>query len=160
MAFVDVYLGLGSNLGDRKAHLEEALRRLDEAFGVPCKAVSGWMESEAWGFEGPAFLNGCALYRLPRWAPAEEHALWILDRCKEVERSLGRLEDGETDAEGKRVYHDRTIDIDILFYGKEIIENQRLVIPHPWISERDFVRRPLAEIAKPAVKAAFPELFD
>ena len=77
-----------------------------------------------------------------------------------MERSLGRTVEGETDTEGKRIYHDRPIDIDILFYGKETIDSQRLTIPHPGISQREFVRRPLAEIAKPALKAAFPELFD
>ena len=160
MAFVDVYLALGSNLGDREENLRQALLRLDEAFGTHFKAVSRWMESPSWGFEGPAFLNGCVRYRLPRLGTPEEQATWILETCKAVERSLGRTVEGETDAEGKRIYHDRPIDIDILFYGKETIDSQRLTIPHPGISQREFVRRPLAEIAKPALKAAFPELFD
>ena len=66
----------------------------------------------------------------------------------------------EFDKEGRRIYHDRTIDIDILFYGTETIDTESLKVPHPLISQRDFVLIPLREIAKPSLRAAFPELFD
>ena len=83
----------------------------------------------------------------------------ILGLCKEIERALGRNDAPEYGADGRRVYHNRTIDIDILFYGKERIDLKELTIPHPRIGERDFVKIPLAEIAKPSLRAAFPEFF-
>jgi 2-amino-4-hydroxy-6-hydroxymethyldihydropteridine diphosphokinase len=57
------------------------------------------------------------------------------------------------------VYHNRAIDIDILFYGNERIDTEDLIVPHPLIGERDFVKIPLAEIAKPSLRNAFPEYF-
>ena len=89
----------------------------------------------------------------------EEHGHEILAICKDIERRLGRDDAPEYDADGRRVYHNRAIDIDILFYGKERIDCEDLQVPHPLIAERDFVKIPLAEIAKPSLKAAFPEYF-
>ena len=83
----------------------------------------------------------------------------ILRLCKDIERSLGRNDTPEYDAGGNRVYHNRAIDIDILFYGNEHIDIDGLTVPHPLIGERDFVKIPLAEIAKPSLREAFPELF-
>lgn len=160
MGLVNLYLGLGSNLGDRRENLQRALELLDEAFGTHYTALSDIVETPAWGFDGPPFLNTCVLYRLGRKGTPEAHATEILDICKAVERALGRRTEGERDAGGKRVYHDRPMDIDILFYGAETIQTERLTIPHPGVGERDFVRIPLAQIAKPSLKKAFPEIFD
>ena len=159
MAFVSVYLGLGSNLGDRQKNILRALDLLDEGFGCHYAALSRLIETKAWGFKGDKFLNACVLYRIYRKGTPEEQGHEILALCKEVERALGRDDVPEFDADGRRVYHNRTIDIDILFYGKEHIDTEDLVVPHPLIGVRDFVKIPLAEIAKPSLKAAFPELF-
>ena len=159
MAFVSVYLGLGSNKGNRQQNLMQALERLDEAFGCHYTALSRIIETKAWGFKGDKFLNACVLYRIYRKGTPEEQGHEILAVCKEIERALGRDDAPEYDADGRRVYHNRTIDIDILFYGKERIDSEDLRVPHPLIAERVFVKIPLAEIAKPSLKAAFPEYF-
>ena len=159
MAFVSVYLGLGSNQGNRLQHLMQALDLLDKGFGCHYTALSRIIETKAWGFKGNNFLNACVLYRIFRKGNPEEHGLEILDLCKSIEQALGRTDEETFDARGKRVYHNRPIDIDILFYGTEHIETERLTVPHPLIGERDFVKIPLMEIAKPSLKAAFPELF-
>ena len=99
------------------------------------------------------------MYRIYRKGTPEEQGHEILAACKEIERKLGRDDAPGYDADGKRIYHNRTIDIDILFYGSERVDCEDLKIPHPLIAERDFVKIPLAEIAKPSLKAAFPEYF-
>ncbi|MBR5255409.1 MAG: 2-amino-4-hydroxy-6-hydroxymethyldihydropteridine diphosphokinase [Bacteroidales bacterium] len=159
MAFVSVYLGLGSNLGDRRKNIERALELLDEGFGCHYTALSRLIETKAWGFKGDKFLNACVLYRIYRKGTPEEQGHEILALCKDIERALGRDDAPEFDADGKRIYHNRTMDIDILFYGKEYIDTEDLTVPHPLIAERDFVKIPLAEIAKPSLRAAFPEYF-
>jgi len=160
MALVSVYFGLGSNQGDRRENIEAALSRLDEAFGKRPAAVSGFLETPAWGFRGGPFLNACALYRLRREGTAEEHAEAILRTCKGIELSLGRREEALYAEDGTRIYRDRPIDIDLLFYGTEHIDTEDLTVPHPRIGEREFVKVPLREIAKPSLRRAFPELFD
>ena len=159
MAFVSVYLGLGSNLGDRRKNIERALELLDEGFGRHYTALSRLIETKAWGFKGDKFLNACVLYRIYRKGSPEEQGHEILALCKEIERTLGRDEKPEFNADGNRVYHNRTMDIDILFYGTEHIDTEDLTVPHPLIAERDFVKIPLAEIAKPSLRTAFPEYF-
>ena len=157
---VNLYLSLGSNMGDRRASIEAAVTLLDEAFGTGHKRISSIIETPSWGFEAPDFLNCAVLYALPRKRmSAEAQALEVLDTVKAVERRLGRGEDLEFDAEGRRVYHSRPIDIDILFFGTHRIGNPRLQVPHPLIAERDFVRIPLEEIANQRLRRAFPALF-
>ena len=161
MAFANVYFSLGSNLGDRQENIAGALRRMDEAFGKHYTALSKLIETEPMGFSGGKFLNAAAMYRLPvgQDRGPEEHALWILDRVKETERAMGRSDAPEFDSCGRRIYHSRVIDIDILFYGLERIDIPRLTIPHTGIADRPFVLVPLREIARPALKKAFPEYF-
>ena len=159
MAFVSVYLGLGSNQGNRLQNLMQALDLLDKGFGCHYTALSRIIETKAWGFKGDKFLNACVLYRIFRKGSAEEQGREILWLCKDIERSMGRDDAPDYVEEGRRVYHNRTIDIDILFYGNERIDLEDLKVPHPLIAERDFVKIPLAEIAKPSLKAAFPEIF-
>ena len=136
----DVYLSLGSNLGDRRANIDEALRRLDRAIGRPYDALSSIIETLSWGFDGPDFLNCVVRYRTARRPET------LLKICKRIERAMGRRGVPEYDAEGRRIYHDRPIDIDILLYGDERVDTPELKVPHPLMHERDFVMRPLAEI--------------
>jgi 2-amino-4-hydroxy-6-hydroxymethyldihydropteridine diphosphokinase len=84
----------------------------------------------------------------------------LLRQVKDIEKTLGRdLSEPLFDAEGKRIYRDRIIDIDILCFGANVIKNDVLTIPHPLISERDFAKIPLLEISKPEIRNAFPEIF-
>lgn len=160
MKAVPVYFSLGTNQGDRAAQIDEALRRMDAAIGRPYAALSSIIETPSWGFEGPDFLNLCVLYRPLCKGTPEEHATEILRQAKEIEKALGRTEEALFDADGKRVYHNRIIDIDILLYGTQVIKTDELIIPHPLIGQRDFVKKPLLEISKPAVREAFPEIFE
>ena len=160
MALVNVYFSLGSNLGDREKNITEALGLMNEAFGRHYEALSNIIETEPMGFSGGKFLNAAVLYRIPAlrlrsWTGPEK----VLDTIKTIERSMGRTDPPEYDTAGERIYHSRVIDIDILFYGREIIETPRLTIPHKGIADRPFVMIPLIEIARPSLKKAFPEYF-
>lgn len=160
MTRVEVYLGLGSNLGNRDLNLLQAVNRLDEALGMHPERISRIVETPAWGFEGPDFLNMCLLYRLPVEGTAVEQASALLRTVKGIEAAMGRPADEPLfGPDGERLYHNRVIDIDILYFGNEHIETEELIIPHPRIGERDFVKKPLREISKPALRAAFPEIF-
>ena len=159
MERVDVYLGLGSNEGERDVNLLRAVNLLDDAFGTHPERISRIVESAAWGFVGPDFLNMCLLYRLVRQGTPEEQATEILRQVKAVERAMGRQEEALFDEAGNRVYHNRIIDIDILCFGTHEIQTEELTIPHPQIARREFVWKPLLEISKPPIRTAFPELF-
>ncbi len=133
---VTVYLGLGSNLGDRRAALSDALSRLHAAPGLTLTACSSVYETEPWGVaDQPAFLNLAAGFAttLP---PAA-----LLTACQSVEAKVGRTPTYR--------WGPRTIDVDILLYGGQAIslDNPDLQIPHPRLRERAFVLAPLAEIA-------------
>lgn len=157
---IDLYLSLGSNMGDREANLREAIVRMDNAFARTHEALSEIIETESWGFESERFLNCAVLYRLPRKRQSvESQALEILHKIKRIEMEMGRTEELEFDENGKRVYHSRPIDIDILFFGGHVIDLPELKIPHPLIKERDFVKIPLAQIAKRALKLSFGDYF-
>jgi len=160
MERVDVFLGLGSNEGDRDLNLLKAMNLMDEAFGMHPERISRIVETPAWGFEGNPFLNLCVLYRLPVKGTPQEHATEILRQVKAVEKALGRTEEALFDAQGNRIYHNRPIDIDILLYGTHVVHTEDLTIPHPLIAQRDFVLKPLREISKPKVREAFPEIFE
>lgn len=137
---MQVFFSLGTNLGDRKANIEEALRLMDEAFGKHYGRISEVVESEAWGFEGPDFLDVAVMYDLS--VPAAE----VLRICKDIERRMGRDEEPGYDAQGRRIYHSRPIDIDILLYGDEVIDTPELKVPHPLIDKRPFIKGPLMQI--------------
>ena len=153
-----IYLSIGTNQGDREANLSRALRELQQALGTAPAALSSVLETPAWGFEGPDFLN-CVVCFDPdpdlRLTPTR-----LLDLCQAIERRMGRSGGPEWDAEGRRIYHDRPIDIDILFWGCRHIRTNRLTIPHPLIVQRDFVMTPLREIADGRILRAFPEIFE
>ena len=91
MAFVSVYLGLGSNKGDRRKNIERALSMLDEGLGCHYTALSRLIETKAWGFKGDKFLNACVLYRIYRKGSPEEHGMEILGICKETDCELKSL---------------------------------------------------------------------
>lgn len=169
MAYVNIYFSLGSNLGDREGNILEALRRMDDAFGVHYTALSKLIETKPMGFSGGKFMNAAVLYRVPMHrmlsdAPPDSERIegpgLVLEKIKGIEKSMGRTDPPEYDADGRRIYHSRIIDIDILFYGKEIIDTPELTIPHKDIVSRPFVLIPLREIARPSLINAFPDIFN
>ncbi len=128
-----VFLGLGSNLGDREAAIEDALRRLDARGFVTRLRSSDWLTEPVGGPPQGWFVNA-VVGGETALAPDE-----LLAACLAIERELGRV----------RVVRDgpRPIDLDILFYGALQIDRPGLVVPHPRLAERRFVLAPLAEIA-------------
>ena len=129
-----VYLSLGSNLGDRRANLEQALRRLAETPGVRITRVSRRYRSAPLGVtEQPEFLN------LAAEARTSLAAVELLRAAKGIERDMGR-------ASGQ-CWGPRVIDIDILLYDAVHMDTPELTLPHPRMAERGFVLVPLAEIA-------------
>lgn len=127
-----IYLALGSNLGNRKAHIEQALELLKPK--IEEVIVSPLYETVPWGVkEQPMFLNSCvgSVTKLS----ADELLVFVKSIEKQLNRSL------------QIKWGPREIDIDILFYGESIIHKDDLVIPHPYLVERAFTLVPLADIA-------------
>lgn len=128
-----VYLILGGNRGNRPEIFSSAIKLLNSEIG-PQKAISSLYESESWGFESELFLNQVIIIETPL-SPFE-----VLLHTQQIESQLGRVRN--TDG-----YEPRTIDIDLLYYGSQVINSSGLTIPHPRIAKRKFVLVPLAEIA-------------
>jgi len=130
-----VYLGLGTNLGDKEQHLNDAVLELSLEVGSVV-SLSSFYASKPWGFNsGNVFLNAVVLMET-NLSPAK-----VLSMIQLIEKKLGRT------AKTVAGYEDRLIDIDILLYDMLIIDQPSLKIPHPLISKRDFVLIPLTEIA-------------
>ena len=150
---VDLYLSLGSNKGDKRKNIEDAISLLNIELGTPYKAVSSFMETEPWGFDSDErFVNAAVLYELdlPKGYNPEAEGLMVLEICKSIERRLGREGEARYDADGNRIYTDRPIDIDILLFGDDKIDCEELTVPHKLMYERDFVMIPLREISRQA----------
>ena len=131
----NLYLSLGSNLGNREQALHQAITLIDERIGSVYR-ISRFIETEPWGFQSQnKFLNAAILVHT-MLSPRR-----CLDETKLIECELGRMLKS-TDG----VYHDRTIDIDLLLYDDLQINEPDLVIPHPQMHEREFVMIPLQEI--------------
>ncbi len=127
-----VYLGLGSNLGDRAGYLRLAVEKL-QARDLRLRRLSSVSETEPWGLrEQPWFLNQVAEFE------TELFPLQLLRRIHRIELALGRR---RTVLNGPR-----TIDIDIVLYGNAVVKTEGLEIPHPRYRERRFVLGPLAEL--------------
>lgn len=126
-------LVFGGNIGDRRRYLQNALQLIDIQLNTPSFRSSTILQSKAVGFEGPEFLNLIAQYKTSL-APDQ-----VLKICKDVERSLGRTDTPEYDCSGRRVYHDRPIDVDILSYGGLELHTPLLTLPHPQLFERKYV---------------------
>ena len=135
-----VFLGLGSNLGDREENIRKAISLIGERVGLVIRQ-SSLIETEPWGFESDnKFLNGvilCETTLTPRQ---------VLRATQKIERELGKLRKHSTRRTPLSIYHDRPIDIDILLYDDLTIDEPDLKIPHPLMHERDFVMIPLKEI--------------
>ena len=122
---------------------------LNIELGTPFKRVSSLIETDPWGFESDnKFMNAAVLYELElkKGYNPEAEGLMILETCKDIERRLGRRGTPQYDDDGKRIYSDRTIDIDILLFGDNKIDCEELTVPHKFMYDRDFVMVPLKEI--------------
>ena len=131
-----VFLGLGTNLGDKEQNLYQAVQEIEKRIGK-VTSLSAFYVTDPWGFDSKnTFLNAacCVVTEMP---PLE-----VLRKTKEIEQEMGRA--------GKsvnKVYSDRVIDIDLLLYDDLIMDSGELVLPHPLMAQRDFVMQPLSQIA-------------
>ncbi len=130
-----VYLGLGSNLGNKEQHITTAVKHLEQRVGK-VRRLSSLLKTEPWGFTSPHSFVNAAVSIDTTLSPHE-----VLEATQQIERDMGRKQksmNGE--------YHDRIIDIDILLYDDMEINEKDLTIPHPLMHQRDFVMIPLREI--------------
>ena len=147
-----VYLGLGSNLGDREATILKAYEEIERLIGV-IRRRSAFYYSEPWGFESAhAFVNTVVMVETSL-TPRQ-----LLRRTQQIERLLGKTKAHATEktrslvlsskdsSSRPSIYHDRPIDIDILLYDDLTIDQPDLKIPHPLMQERPFVMQPLSEV--------------
>ncbi|MCF0196585.1 MAG: 2-amino-4-hydroxy-6-hydroxymethyldihydropteridine diphosphokinase [Bacteroidaceae bacterium] len=130
-----LYISLGSNLGDSSVLLRQAIDLLGEHVGV-VERVSDFIQTEPWGFRSDHnFWNACCRIR------TELTPHQCLEATQRIERQLGR-----THKSHDGVYHDRTIDIDLLMYDDLHVNEPDLTLPHPLMHERDFVMIPLRQV--------------
>lgn len=131
-----VFLGLGSNLGDKEANLRAAIYEIEKRIGKVI-SLSAFYTTEPWGFTSEnTFVNAVCKVDTS-FLPME-----VLQITQEIEKDLGRI---QKSVHGN--YSDRSMDIDILLYDDIILHTDQLTIPHPLMCERKFVLEPLAEIA-------------
>lgn len=129
-----VYLSFGSNKGDRIGFIQQATSLLGAVDGISIVRASAFYETEPWNMTSQTwFVNAVAEVKTTL-SPDK-----LLEECQRIEKQLGR--------EKHESYEDRTIDIDILFYGKEIINEQNLIIPHKYLHLRAFALVPMLELA-------------
>lgn len=137
---MQLYVSLGANIGRREENLRRALQALEQRVGTLLKC-SSFVETQPVDFDSPhAFLNAAAVFETS--LSAEE----LLDVTQEIEREIGR-----TRKSHNGIHYDRCIDIDLLMLDEQIVNTERLTLPHPRMTERSFVLIPLAEIA-PALR--------
>lgn len=130
---ITAYVALGTNLGNLRQNLDEALNRL-RGKGLEITKVSGYIDTDPYGVtDQPRFLNAVCEVK------TELAAQQLLEMLLATELEMGRVR--------LRHWGERIIDLDIIFYGDEIIKTDTLTVPHPDMQNRDFVLRPLAEIA-------------
>lgn len=140
-----VFLGLGSNVGDRQKHLEKAVIEISKFALV--EDLSSVYETAAWGnIHQDKFLNQCLKIK------TDENPLSLLKGLKKIEKHIGRVT--------REKWGPREIDIDILLYDNDIIDSNLLVIPHPYLHERAFVLVPLCEIAAHIVHPVLQKTID
>ena len=138
------YIGFGSNIGDRLAHIQNALDTLSKTEGIALKQISSIYKTEPVGYKAQAqFLNGVAAIQTSLFP------LSLLRTLKDIETAVGRKH--------RIRWGPREIDLDILIYGDLCVQTKRLVIPHPEMHLRGFVLTPFAEIAPNLVHPVFQE---
>lgn len=150
----------GGNVGDVKDTLRRAQQEINRQLGIILRCSHSY-ESKAWGFSSSENFYNQAIILDTDLSPEE-----LLDKVMEIEKLLGRdrQEEARVKALSGERYAPRVIDIDILFYDDEVIDTPTLTIPHPLIQDRDFVLRPLNEIAPdkihPTLRKTIHTLFE
>ena len=147
-----VYLGLGTNLGDKEQNLRMSIKKIEERIGNVV-SLSAFYATAPWGFSSEnSFLNAAVCVEttlLP---------LQVLEETQRIDRELGR-----TEKSVNGLYADRLIDIDLLLYDDRVMDAEGLILPHPLMTERRFVMEPLSEIAPdvvhPVLHKTMKELF-
>ena len=139
-----VYLSLGSNMGDRLGYVQQAAGLLGANENINIITTSSFYETEPWQMKTENWFVNAVVQVSTTYEPME-----LLDECQRIEGMLGRTRDGS------KKYIDRTIDIDILFYDKQMLHNERLTIPHPLVHRRACILVPLLEIAQDLVHPLF-----
>ena len=147
-----VYLGLGTNLGDKEQNLRMSIKKIEERIGNVV-SLSAFYATAPWGCSSEnSFLNAAVCVEttlLP---------LQVLEETQRIERELGR-----TEKSVNGLYADRLIDIDLLLYDDRVMDAEGLILPHPLMTERRFVMEPLSEIAPdvvhPVLHKTMKELF-
>lgn len=130
-----VYLSLGSNKGDRIGYIQQATHLLEACENTSVIRTSAFYETEPWNMTSDKWFVNAVVEIKTSLTPQE-----LLAECRRIEAQLGRKEK-DTDE-----YEDRTIDIDILFYNKEIINEENLIIPHKYLHLRAFILVPMLEL--------------
>lgn len=128
------YLSLGSSLGDKRAYLDAAIEKLSKTSGIKVLNVSSYIATQPYGGVAKNEFLNCAVEIETYLSPRA-----LLDEIHRVENECGRVRNER--------WGDRTLDIDIIFFGKKVVFEDDLIIPHPEFSKRDFVLTPLKEIA-------------
>ena len=147
-----VYLGLGTNLGDKEQNLRMSIKKIEERIGNVV-SLSAFYATAPWGFSSEnSFLNAAVCVEttlLP---------LQVLEETQRIERELGR-----TEKSVNGLYADRLIDIDLLLYDDRVMDAEGLILPHPLMTERRFVMEPLSEsapdVVHPVLHKTMKELF-
>lgn len=137
------YLGLGTNVGNKRENLLTAAALLAERVGAVL-ALSGIYETEPWGFESENTFLNAVIVMTTDLSPVE-----LLDTTRLIEIEMGRIKKSDG------AYHDRIIDIDLLMVDDLVIHTERLVLPHPLMYKRLFVMEPLAEVAPEVTHPVF-----
>ena len=137
------YLALGTNIGNKRRNMITAAALLAERVG-DVLALSGFYETEPWGFQSENTFLNAALQLDTSLSPLE-----LLKATQEIEIEMGRTQ------KSNGAYHDRIIDIDILLYDNLVLQTPELTLPHPLMHERLFVMEPLAEIAPNVIHPVF-----
>ena len=132
-----VYLGLGSNLGNKEQIIRKAIDRIGKRVGAGV-AVSSFYKTEPWGYQSVHTFCNAAMAVDTDLLPEE-----VLSTVQAIERELGSKDHRRSDGS----YADRLIDIDLLDYDGQVLDTYALVLPHPYMHKRTFVMEPLAEIA-------------
>ncbi len=133
--FIRAYIGLGSNLDDPQSQLQRAVEALRHIPESRLTAISRFYRSKPMGpADQPDYLNGVAMFDTCL------EPLALLDALQAIEQAQGRVRKGER-------WGPRTLDLDLLLYGAEVIEQPRLQVPHPGILQRNFVLQPLFDLA-------------
>lgn len=142
LIYEQVLLSLGSNIGDKIKYINSAIEKITSANLIENVEISSYYESEPIGYRNQDFFINISLVGFTKYRATE-----LFEALKDIEKKLGRKD--------RPRWHEREIDIDIIIFGQQIIESEKLNIPHPEMHKRKFVLIPAAEIAGDLIHPKF-----